>query len=153
MSAYLVSFVDGLIGTVGGAWPEVKANGIYQSTQSARTSLDKKSGASELPFAVIDLGIADEGTEWGLCNQVDDFRAIALQYVATDSVSEDQLVAKLEALRDYLNTHALTVGQRIGRARVSWQARELPFRAFALQTQRPFVCGGVILRAIVGETP
>jgi hypothetical protein len=150
VSAYLVSFHDALRVTIGAAWSETKANGIYRDVELARnTSLQTKAEAAQFPFAVFSLDLS-EG-DWGLTNHAHE-GTLTVLYVADDSVSLDAMIAKLEALRDQLWPQAnLTVGQVLDYPRVVESVASPALNEFLSAVQRPFLAGGVQCRVVVGE--
>jgi hypothetical protein len=148
--AYLVSVIQALTSAIGAAWPECKANGVYHVLQAARLTLDLKVENGALPFAVIDWDLGP-AAEWGLVNRVDDGEVV-LYRVADDSEGLDTLVRKLEALREVLWNTDISPGQIVEWPAVSFSL-DLPLNDYFLRTQRPFSCGAVVCRLVVGETP
>lgn len=100
--AVLIQIQDVILAT----WPEitglsVKPRRLYTSIQALRMSFveDARSGAIELPCAVIDLGSDFYDSGWGLTNNTRRAR-LAIYYVDKDLTTQGQIHAKLTALMD-----------------------------------------------------
>lgn len=142
--------IDALITSIGAAWPEVKSpQGIYLSLQMARVDWDAKASAGQLPVAVIDIDL-EPTADYGVANRYDT-GPVGIYYVARE-MEPKPLLVKLRALRDSLWPGGLSpaVAQVLARPAVSFSA-SLPVTAYFLNTQKPFVCGAVIARILVGE--
>lgn len=152
MSDTLTPFHDAIRARIASTWADVLPNGIYRDLELAEfTNLSKKAEDAELPFAVFQH-VGREGTEWGLTNRVTDGQLIVIR-VAADSETFDQMLVKLQLLRDALYASgSITPGQCVNYPDVMERVNSPILNSFFANTQRPYRAGGVMCRAIVGET-
>jgi hypothetical protein len=142
----LISALRAKIGTV---WSSEKANGIFHAFQLATIPFERLAEAGNLPVAIMDIDL-NPSQEWGADNDVEQ-GAVSIYYVANDATTPEQIVAKLEALREELWDNGLATGSLQEFPAVKF-SMDLPVNQYFLMNQRPFYAGAVILDLIYGNT-
>jgi len=147
--AYRGALLASLRAAIGTVWPEVVANGIVRTSQSARSAVDGRVNAGQLPCAAVEFQL-EPVDDWGGDTKAE-AGAVLVYYLATDALDVDALEAKLEALSDYLWANdELTNGQVISNPLLV-DPSNTPLMGYFLRTQRAFTTGVVSVPLVAGE--
>lgn len=153
MADIYTPFLTALRAKIGAAWPEVVANGIYQDVQLARIPWEKKVEAGGLPMVYFEYDLRDD-PGWGLVNRSPS-GPVYIYYISSDAtlIEPGILGGKLETLRALLWDDGLAgMGQVLTNPDLSI-ALALPPNAYFAQSDRPYWCGCLMFRVLIGETP
>lgn len=127
-------------------WPEIVANGFWDSDHIQRETWEQRT----FPFAVYDLGDPAEGN-WGLVNCGYELE-VQIHYLAAESTAVEGVRAKLESLSGALYAATLsTSGFSILDTRVLWSDRN-PVNALLYVKNIPFVGGTLQILGTCGKT-
>lgn len=108
MSSYLQPLYDALRGSIGRAWPDVVAGGVFEAEHAS--VIPWADLAPNLPIAAIVLtGLASTDLG-GMCNQAF-LASVDIYRLARVDGPSGNLLPSLEALRDDLYANPLTYGQ------------------------------------------
>jgi hypothetical protein len=140
-----------LAARIGTVWPEVKAAGIYVSNQLQQIDFETKIKSGALPIAVLDFrqtGSHEFGGDAGR-----DLGPVTIYRVVADSETLDQLIGKVEALRDSLwlnRANLLPTCQLLTFPTIEFHMDQ-PLQRFFWETMKPLLTASVMLTLESGE--
>jgi hypothetical protein len=149
--AHLVATKALLTAQVVAVWADVAANGVFLSNQLLTTNFDQKIQDGRLPLAVLDFrqtGTHEYGGDLGR-----DIGAVHIYRVVTDAETIDQLIGKVEDLRNALwqgRQALLPTCQLLTFPTVEFHMDQ-PLQQFFWNTQRPLLTASVMLTLESGE--
>jgi len=130
-------------------WPEVTDGGIWAGYDFARNVFERLAQAGDLPVAVFDLELRSS-EDWGAGNDVEE-GPVYIYYICDTSISGDDFIAKLEAMRAHIWDNGLSEGQVNQFPSISY-SMFLSMNDYFISKQRQFRAGAVILQLIAGVT-
>lgn len=151
MASYHVSLFTALRTVIGNTWTDVKANGIWHTTEFVQQDFEDWARNSRLPIALYEWELMP--AEWGAGNHSEQGEVL-IHRVQGDSESLETLVERLETMRTALfpdnGSNPLTNGQIMDYPRITYSMND-PLNRFFRNQMRPYMAGTVVCSVIMGD--
>lgn len=151
MARYIQSFREAVKDLCLQAWPDLAGQPIPDLYQVHRAILTDELAQFGLPFASVMAADypSDATGEWGIANWIY-LPPVQIYRFEAYTGTVDALEGNLEDMRDFLQSTALSVGQRLSRVTLS-SSPYLPVNVVLISKKTDIIAGMVGFDAQVGE--
>lgn len=151
MSRYIQSFKEAVKDLCLQVWTDLPGKPIPDLYQVHRAILTDELAQFGLPFAAVMAADfpSDSAGDWGIANWIY-LPSVQIYRFEAYTGTVDALEGNLEDMRDYLQSTALAVGQRLSRVTLS-SSPYLPVNVVLISKKTDIIAGMVGFDAQVGE--